>query len=127
MTLFKFLIGVAILISTVAVAEAQGYLATVVTDGDRPYSEGNLKGYVLQIDGNDTCTDPFVIGIYISCTPALTIGGKIYRSPAKTVWVETNGQLTGMRVVDKAGRVRCTGPVASNDFRGLGSFLYCPR
>ena len=126
MTLFKFLIGVAILVSTVAVAEAQDYLQTVITDGTQGSAEGRLDGYSLQDDGVELCSDPYVIGMYVSCSPALRIAGRTYTAPARKVWVETNGQVGGMRVVDRSGRVRCIGPVSSNDFRGMGSFLYCP-
>jgi hypothetical protein len=53
-------------------------------------------------------------------------GGSPRGAPAEKVWIKTNGQLGGMDVIDAQGRLRCTGPVASNEFRGPDSYLYCP-
>lgn len=105
---------------------AQDYLNTVVTDGKRDFAEGVLEGYFLQADGVTLCANPYKIGKYVSCNAALQIAGRIYRAPAQRVWVRTNGQLGGVDVIDAQGTLRCTGPVASNKFRGPDSYLYCP-
>ncbi len=102
------------------------YLNTVVTDGKRDFAEGVLEGYFLQADSITLCANPYVIGKYVSCNPTLRIAGRVYRAPSKKVWVKTNGLLGGMDVVDAQGKVRCTGPVSSNRFRGPDSYLHCP-
>jgi hypothetical protein len=107
-------------------AASMDYLNTVVTNGHQDFAEGVLEGYFLQIDGVTLCANPYVIGKYVSCNSALTIAGRVYRAPAEKVWIKTNGQLGGMDVIDAQGRLRCTGPVASNEFRGPDSYLYCP-
>jgi hypothetical protein len=107
-------------------AQASDYMNTVVTDGQRDFAEGVLQGYHLQVGGVTLCKNPYAIGKYISCMPALKIGGQVYRAPAAKVWVKSNGQLGAMDVIDANGRLRCTGPVAQNQFRGPDSYLFCP-
>jgi len=107
-------------------ASSQGYLNTVVTDGQRDFAEGVLEGYFLQDGGITLCKNPYVIGKYVSCQPALKIAGRVYDAPSTKVWIKTNGQLGGMDVIDAKGKLRCTGPVASNMFRGPDSYLSCP-
>ncbi|MZR14576.1 hypothetical protein GQE99_16270 [Maritimibacter sp. DP07] len=108
-------------------ASAQSHVNAVVTDGQSQFAEGVLQGYFLQgADGATLCADPYVIGKYVSCAPALQINGRVYRAPDKKVWVHTNGQLGGMDVLDAQGRRVCTDPVASNKFRGPDSYLFCP-
>lgn len=120
------LVGVIISIFSASTASSMDYLNTVVTDGQQDFSEGVLEGYFLQAGGVNLCKNPYVIGKYISCSPALKIAGLIYSAPSKKVWVKTNGQLAGMDVIGAQGSVLCTGPVSSNMFRGPDSYLYCP-
>ena len=106
---------------------AQDYLQTGITDGTpNAYAEGVLEGYYLQDEsGRTLCADPFAIGKYISCRPALSIQGRVYRAPGTKVWVETNGQLGARDVIDADGRRVCTGPVAWNQFRSPDSYITC--
>lgn len=120
------LAGVVISSLIASTANSMEYLNTVVTDGQRDFAEGVLEGYFLQADGVTLCANPYVIGKYVSCNSALKIGERVYRAPSKKVRVKTNGQLGGMDVIDAEGKVRCTGPVSSNMFRGPDSYLYCP-
>lgn len=120
------LAGIAISSLIAGAAASMDYLNTVVTNGQRDFAEGVLEGYFLQVDGVTLCANPYVIGKYVSCNSALKIAGRVYRAPAQRIWVKTNGQLGGMDVVDAEGRLRCTGPVASIEFRGPDSYLYCP-
>lgn len=125
-TVTSALAGIIISSLIASTASSMDYLNTVVTDGKRDFAEGVLEGYFLQADGITLCTNPYVIGKHISCNSALQIAGHVYRAPSIKVWVKTNGQLGGMDVIDAQGKVRCTGPVSSNKFRGPDSYLHCP-
>ncbi len=110
-------------------AQAQSQpLMTVITDGNRPFAEGTMTGYIVQVDGLTLCTDPYVIGRYISCLPTITVDGQTW-TVEKTgqVWAETNGMLGGMMILDNAGRPACSDPMTSIQFRGPDSYVYCHR
>lgn len=88
---------------------------TVITDGSRPFSEGVLVGYEVQMDGRALCTNPVVHGRYIACNGQAT----------KQVWVESNGVLGAYIVVDSEGRQVCENPMIWNQFRGQVSYIVC--
>jgi hypothetical protein len=99
---------------------------SLVTDGSRPFAEGILKGYIVQDGGKAICTDPYVIGRYISCIDTVRIDGNEWRAERKTrVWVDTNGVLGAMIVIDAKGRVVCSDPMVSIEFRGPESYVVC--
>lgn len=99
---------------------------SLVTDGKRPFAEGVLTGYIVQ-DGNKTlCNDPYVIGQYVSCAEEVLIAGNKWKAQSKKqVWVDTNGVLGAMIVVDAKGRVICKDPMVSIQFRGPESYIFC--
>jgi len=105
---------------------ALAQLNTVITDGRVPFAEGRLVGYIVQVDGIDICSDPHVIGRYISCLSEVRIGGRVWRARSRQpVWAETNGTLGAMIVVDAEQRERCQDPGVWIAFRGGDSFILC--
>ncbi|WP_146038063.1 hypothetical protein [Tabrizicola aquatica] len=99
---------------------------SLVTDGKRPFSEGVLKGYIVQNGNKTLCKDPYVIGQHISCAEEISIDGNHWKSESKKqVWVDTNGVLGAMIVVDAKGRVICRDPMVSLQFRGPDSYIFC--
>lgn len=114
-----------VLLATTSVATAQmPPLNTVITDGTRPFAEGVMTGWDLQVDGVTLCSNPYVIGRYITCGTALTISGKTYQADTTTrVWPETNGQLGAMAIVGNAGRIACTDPQSWS----RGPTVFCNR
>jgi len=98
---------------------------TVITDGERPFAEGSLEGYFVQADGRTVCSNPYVIGKYISCSKSISVAGQVWTAPPGIVWAETNGILGAMVVVDASGRVLCDSPMVSVQFRGPESYIIC--
>lgn len=99
----------------------------VISDGQRDFAEGVLRGYVLQAGGVTLCADPWVIGRHISCTGRLRLGGQVWSAPdARAVQATTNGHLGGMAVVDGQGRVICESPGVALGFRDGRSWILCP-
>jgi len=120
----KAIICVAAFFAGTAAVFAQ--VNTVITDGTAPFAEGILKDYVVQANGADICATPYVIGRYVSCRNQVTAGGETWVVPSKQrVWVETNGTLGGMIVVDENGRDICSDPQVWNQFRGPLSYIIC--
>ncbi|WP_137109338.1 hypothetical protein [Rhodobacter sp. SY28-1] len=97
----------------------------VVTDGTGRFSEGRLEGYVVQAKGTTICHDPYAIGKYISCTRSLAVAGQVWSAPSKQVWINTNGVLGAMVVVDETGAAICESPSVSIQFRGPASYILC--
>ncbi len=101
-------------------------VTTVITNGQQPFAEGILLGYVVQSGGRTLCADPYVIGRYISCSDTVRVDGQVWQAPSRQqVWAETNGTLGAMVVVDKAGRPVCQSPAVSIRFRGPTSYVLC--
>lgn len=99
---------------------------SLVTDGNRPFAEGILTGYIVQDGGRTVCTDPYVIGRYISCTDIIRMDGNEWRAESTAqVWVDTNGVLGAMIVIDAKGHVVCSDPTVSIKFRGPESYVVC--
>jgi hypothetical protein len=99
---------------------------SLVTDGSRPFAEGILTGYTVQDGGRTVCTDPYVIGQYISCIDTVRIDGNEWRAGStKRVRVDTNGVLGAMIVINAKGRVLCSDPTVSIEFRGPESYVVC--
>lgn len=114
------------ILSTIGAAQAQ--VTAVVTDGLRPFAEGVLQSYHVQAGGRTICTDPYVIGRYISCTDSVRAAGQTWVAESrKKVWIETNGILGGMVVIDANGRTICDDPMVWNQFRGPTSYIQCDR
>lgn len=120
-----FIAGIFSFSFTAGSASAMDGVNAMVTDGTRNFAEGVLEGYYLQVNGQTLCTNPYVIGKYVSCVPSLNIAGRVYSAPKTRVWIDTNGQLGGMDVVNAQGSVVCTGPFSSNAFQGPDNFIYC--
>jgi hypothetical protein len=97
----------------------------VVTDGSGRFSEGKLEGYVVQARGETICQNPYAIGKYISCERSLAVAGQVWTAPPKQVWVDTNGVLGAMVVVDERGAALCESPSVSIQFRGPTSYILC--
>lgn len=111
-------------IAFVSTADAQ--INATVTDGNQSFAEGIMTGYVVQHGSVAICTEPFVIGQYISCRNSVTVGGRTWSSASGSkVWVDTSGVLGGMVVVDHSGRVVCRDPEVWNQFRGPTSYILC--
>jgi hypothetical protein len=121
----KLMTTALVLLATTSVAMAQmPPLNTVITDGTHPFAEGVMTGWDLQVDGVTLCSNPYVIGRYITCGTALTISGKTYQADTTTrVWPETNGQLGAMAIVDSAGGIACTDPQSWS----RGPTVFCNR
>ena len=116
------LIGTALLCGVAAHAQVN----TLVTDGSVPFAEGVLEDYVVQADGAAICSNPHVIGRYISCKDEVSDKGMVWRAQShQRVWVETNGTLGAMIVVDQSGSQICSDPSAWNKFRGPISYIVC--
>lgn len=110
-----------------AMSTAQSQVNAVVVDADGTmFAEGILKGYQIQFNGETWCVNPYVIGKYITCKPQVRKGGQTFSAKSKKkVWVDTNGTLGGMEVLDEKGRLICKDPSVSNQFRGNESYIIC--
>lgn len=108
--------------ATVAMAQVNA----VVTNGETPFAEGVLKDYVIQVSGRAICSHPFAIGRYISCKDHVRAAGMVWHVPSdQQVWVDTNGVLGAMIVMDENGNEACHDPVVWNKFRGSLSYIVC--
>lgn len=109
-----------------AAPSASAQMNTVITDGGSPFAEGVLNGYVVQANGQVICNDPFVIGRYISCRDQISRDGMTWHASShQQVWVETNGVLGAVIVVDRNGSTVCQDPMVWNQFRGPLSYIVC--
>ena len=122
----KRLIIISSLIASTTVALAQAN--AVVTDGQQLFAEGVLLGYQVQDSSGTICSNPYVVGKYISCKKTITISGETFTAKSKKkVWVDTNGTLGAMVVIDKNGRKICSDPSVWNEFRGSTSYIVCEK
>jgi hypothetical protein len=80
----------------------------------------------VQAGTKTLCSDPYVIGQYISCVDNVSIDGNEWHAEGKKqVWVDTNGVLGAMIVIDAKGRIVCEDPMVSIQFRGPESYVFC--
>lgn len=105
---------------------ASAQVNSVITDGQRQFAEGILNGYFVQSDGKTICANPYVIGRYISCEAEVTDNGMTWRAEQHDqVWADTNGVLGGMIVINSNGKIVCSDPTVSVQFRGPESYIVC--
>lgn len=99
---------------------------SIVVDENRNSAEGILRGYHVQNKGTLVCRDPYVIQNFISCESEVNFLGNIVAATStQQVWVDTNGDLSGMAVIASDGSEVCRSPWVQNQFRGPDSYINC--
>lgn len=110
----------------VACPEPPNLLGVHITDGSEAVSQGVLTGYIVQSEGRSICENPVFFQGLISCDPDHST--MVHSMPAQSrpeAWVNTNGMLEGMRLLDSSGVELCRDPFVANQFRGPESYVYC--